>query len=203
MKTQKWHDAYTARAKKQGYPARSVFKLQEIQRRYPILKKGGRVLDLGCAPGSWLAFASRAVGRQGCVVGVDVSPVTMTLPQNVQFIQRDVLRRDRSFLEALNGPFDAVLSDMAPSTTGNKFVDGQRSLELCEAALEISTEVLRPGGAFVCKIFHGVDFKAFSDRNRQFFERVVHVRPKSTRKTSKEIFIVGLNKKQGTMTLSQ
>ncbi|MBW2107113.1 MAG: RlmE family RNA methyltransferase [Deltaproteobacteria bacterium] len=198
MKSRKWHDAYTARARKQGYPARSVFKLQEIQQRYGVLKKGGRILDLGCAPGSWLAFASRAVGQQGSVVGVDVSPVTMTLPENVRFIHHDVLRWDRAFLEALNGPFDAVLSDMAPSTSGNKFVDAQRSLGLCEAALEISIKVLRPGGAFVCKIFHGTDFKEFSDRAKQFFERLAHVRPMSTRKASKEIFVVGLNKKRAT-----
>ncbi len=197
MKSTKWHDAYTARARKEGYPARSVYKLEEIQKTFHILKKGGRILDLGCAPGSWLLFASRAVGSQGRVVGVDLKPLSIQLPPNVRFLRNDVLHWGTSFLEAVGGPFDAVVSDMAPSTTGNKFVDAQRSLRLCESALAIATNVLRPRGAFVCKVFHGGDFKAFSHRVKESFGRVAHVKPKCTRKASKEIFVVGLGKKHG------
>ena len=171
-------------------PSRQV----EIK-RYRILRQGCRVLDLGCAPGSWSLFASRIVGPKGLVVGVDITPVTIAMPSNVQIVEHDILRFDVSILETTGGPFDVVLSDMAPSTTGNRFVDAQRSLELCEAALHIALQLLKTKGAFVCKVFHGSDFKDFSNRTKGFFGRVSHVRPKTTRKASKEIFIVALGKK--------
>ena len=188
------HDYYARRAREEGYPARSVYKLEEIQRRFGVLKRGSRVLDLGCCPGSWLLFASRVVGDRGLVVGVDITPLTLLLPSNVRFVQHDVLAWDEPFLEAVGTNFQTVLSDMAPSTTGSKFVDAQRSLQLSESALTISARVLRPGGSFVCKIFHGSDFKGFSDTVRRSFDRVVHFKPKSSRKASKEIYIVGLGK---------
>ena len=197
MKRNPWHDYYARRAREERYPARSVHKLKEIQKRFGILKRGGKVLDLGCCPGSWLLYASKVVGEKGFVVGVDITPLTLRLPSNVRFVQHDVLARDKSFLEAVGTDFQTVVSDMAPSTTGSKFVDAQRSLQLSESALAISVHVLRPGGAFVCKIFHGSDFKVFSDRVRKSFGRVVHFKPKSSRKASKEIYIVGLEKTQG------
>jgi len=183
------------RARKEGFPARSVYKLEEIQKSFRILKRGARVLDLGCSPGSWLLFASRTVGDKGLVVGVDITPMSVQLPSNVRWVAYDALAWGASFLEAIGGPFEAVLSDMAPSSTGSKMVDAHRSLELSQAALAIASRVLRPGGAFVCKIFHGPDFKSFSDQARALFHRIVHVRPKSTRKASKEIYVVGLGRK--------
>ncbi len=194
MRRHRWHDAYTMRARKEGFPARSVYKLEEIQKSFRILKRGARVLDLGCSPGSWLLFASRTVGDKGLVVGVDITPMSVQLPSNVRWVAYDALAWDASFLEAIGGPFEAVLSDMAPSSTGSKMVDAHRSLELSQAALAIASRVLMAGGAFVCKIFHGPDFKSFSDRARPLFHRIVHVRPKSTRKASKEIYVVGLGK---------
>lgn len=196
MKSKKWHDIYTVKAREEGYPARSVYKLKEIQKRHRILKKGMRVLDLGCAPGSWLLFASQCVGPKGRVVGVDLTPVTIELPPHAQCIQHDVSTWDEQFLATIGGKFDTVLSDMAPLTTGSKFVDAHRSLELCESALAISLHVLRTKGVLVCKIFHGADFKGFSDRTKKLFGRVVHVKPKTTRKASKEIFIVALGKRR-------
>jgi 23S rRNA (uridine2552-2'-O)-methyltransferase len=194
VKPDLWHDYYARRAREEAYPARSVYKLEEIQKRFGILKKGSRVLDLGCCPGSWLLFASRVVGDKGIVVGVDITTPTLRLPSNVRFVQHDVLAWDESFLEAVGTNFRTVLSDMAPSTTGSKFVDAQRSLQLSESALAISARVLKPGGSFVCKIFQGSDFKGFSDMVRRSFGRVVHFKPKSSRKASKEIYIVGLGK---------
>jgi len=194
VKPDPWHDCYARRAREEGYPARSVYKLEEIQKRFGVLKRGGRVLDLGCCPGSWLLFASRVVGDRGLVVGVDIIPLTLRLPSNVRFVQHDVLAWDEPFLDAIGTNFQTVLSDMAPSTTGSKFVDAQRSLQLSESALTISARVLRPGGSFVCKIFHGSDFKGFSDTVRRSFGRVVHFKPKSSRKASKEIYIVGLGR---------
>jgi 23S rRNA (uridine2552-2'-O)-methyltransferase len=183
------------RARKEGFPARSVYKLEEIQKTFRILKKGDRVLDLGCSPGSWLLFASRAVGDEGRVVGVDITPVSLQLPSNVRFVTYDALGGDTSFLEAIGGPFDVVLSDMAPFTTGSKFVDAHRSLELSQAALATASRVLVVGGVFVCKVFHGPDFKRFSEQVKPLFGRVAHVKPRSTRRASKEIYLVGLEKK--------
>lgn len=194
MKLNPRQDHYARRARKEQYPARSVYKLEEIQKKFGVLKTGIRVLDLGCSPGSWLLFASKIVGERGRVIGVDIIPLTLQLPSNVHFVQQDVLTWDESFLQIIGMNYQAVLSDMAPSTTGSKFVDSQRSLELCESALAISARVLRPGGAFVCKIFQGSDSKGFSDKVSQFFSRVVHFKPKSCRKASKEVYIVGLAK---------
>ncbi len=194
MKRHPWQDHYAIRARRQGYPARSVYKLEEIQRSFRILKKGGKVLDLGCCPGSWLLFASKVVGGKGLVVGVDARPVSMQLPTNVKFVRHDVLAWDKSFLKAVGDQFDTVLSDMAPFTTGNKFVDTCRSVELGEAALRLSARVLKPSGAFVCKVFFGPDFEEFSDELKKSFGRVARVRPKGTRKASREIYVVGLRK---------
>ncbi len=191
MKSTPWHDYYARRAREEQYPARSVYKLEEIQKRFGVLKKGSRILDLGCCPGSWLLFASKIAGDRGLVLGVDITPLPIRLPPNARFIQQDVLAWDESFLETIGANFQTVLSDMAPSTTGSKFVDAQRSLELSESALAISDRALRPGGAFVCKIFHGSDVKRFSDRMRKSFTRVSHFKPKSSRKSSKEVYIVG------------
>lgn len=195
MKPNPRHDYYARRARERQYPARSVFKLEEIQKKFGVLKSGSRVIDLGCCPGSWLLFASEVVGSRGLVFGVDITPLTLRLPTNVHFIQQNVLRWDESFVEAIGTNFQVVLSDMAPSTTGSKFVDSQRSLELSESALSISARVLRPGGAFVCKVFQGSDFKRFSDRVGESFSRVAHFKPKSSRKASKEVYVVASGKK--------
>lgn len=196
MKPKPRQDYYARRAREEQYPARSVYKLEEIQKRFGVLKSASRVLDLGCCPGSWLLFASKVVGDRGLVFGVDITPLTLPLPSNVRFIQQDLLAWDESFIEAVGANFQTVLSDMAPSTTGSKFVDSQRSLELSESALAISARVLRPGGTFVCKIFQGADFKRFSDRVGRSFGRVTHFKPKSSRKASKEVYVVGHGKKE-------
>jgi 23S rRNA (uridine2552-2'-O)-methyltransferase len=198
VKPDPWHDYYAKRAREERYPARSVYKLEEIQKRFKVLKRNSRVLDLGCCPGSWLVLASEIVGKKGLVVGVDMNPINVPLPPNTRFVQQDVLDWGESFVEAVGTGFQAVLSDMAPSTTGSKSVDAQRSLELSEAALAISKQVLRPGGNFVCKVFQGSDFKAFSDGLKQSFRRVAHFKPKSSRKASKEIYIVGMGKQADT-----
>jgi 23S rRNA (uridine2552-2'-O)-methyltransferase len=198
VKPDPWHDYYAKRAREERYPARSVYKLEEIQKRFKILKRNSHVLDLGCCPGSWLLFASEIVGKKGLVVGVDIHPLALQLPPNARFVQDDVLARRQTLVEAIGTGFHVVLSDMAPSTTGSKSVDAQRSLSLSEAALVISEQALKPGGTFVCKVFQGPDFKAFSDGLKQCFRRVAHFKPKSSRKASKEIYIVGMGKKADT-----
>ncbi len=203
MISDQWHDHYTARAHREGFPARSVYKLEEIQKTFRVLRKGNRVLDLGCSPGSWLLFASRIVDDKGLVVGVDINPVSLRLPPNARFVRHDVLSWGESFVEAIGKRFDTVLSDMAPRTTGSKYVDACRSLELSECALRLAARVLRPGGTFVCKVFHGPDFKEFSNQAKKCFGRVAHAKPKSSRKASREIYVVGLGKRRREKTQSE
>ena len=202
-----WADHYTRKAQKDNYAARSVYKLQEIQQRLKVLKKGQRVLDLGCAPGSWLQYAAEVVGPKGYVLGLDLKPVKLAnlpianLPatnlSGVETRVADIRDLDAAAVEAIGSGYDLVMSDMAPATTGQKDVDAARSLALCELALETACRVLRPGGHFVTKIFQGTDFKSFSEAVGNHFRRREHVKPRSTRKASKELFVVGLGFKSG------
>ena len=190
-----WADHYTRQAQKDNFAARSVYKLQEIQKKYRILQRGANVLDLGCAPGSWLQLAAQIAGPDGRLVGIDLTPVTIGLPDNVTVITGDVADIEGHLAGLGQTRFDAVLSDMAPATTGNRHVDEARSVGLCEAALAIADKTLVPGGSFVCKIFQGSDFKAFTDAVRFRFERQTASRPQSTRKASREVYVIGIRKK--------
>lgn len=191
----KWRDHYSRRAQKEHYAARSVYKLAEIQKKHRLIKKRDHVLDLGCAPGSWLQFAAGQTGDRGRVVGVDLKPVTIQLPGHVQVFAGDINDLFEDPDQPLGVGFSVVLSDMAPATTGNKHADAVRSFVLCETALAVAEKVLRPGGHFVCKIFQGEDFKAFCDRVKTRFGEMHIFKPQSSRKGSKEIFVIGLNRK--------
>lgn len=194
-KQSRWHDHYTQRAKKERFPARSVYKLEEIQKKYNIIKKGNNVLDLGCAPGSWLLYAANLTGNTGQVIGIDLVPFTVNVPPHVRVYTGDILSMDDDFFKSLGTDFNVVISDMAPSTTGNKFVDSTRSFDLCEKALSIAQTTLATGGSFVCKIFQGEDFKTFMDSVRSVFKSHKIFKPKSSRKASKEIYVIGFGKK--------
>lgn len=196
-KPKTWQDHYTRQAKKEHYPARSVYKLQEIQKKFGLIHKGNRVLDLGCSPGAWLLYAGELTGPGGAVVGVDLKPVTVTLPGHVAAHVGDMLDRKDPCLKEMGNGFHVVLSDMAPSTTGAKDVDAIRSYELCLAALDIAREHLAPGGAFVCKIFQGEAFTSFTEAVRAEFSHQKTFKPQSSRKASKEIYIIGIGKKRG------
>jgi 23S rRNA (uridine2552-2'-O)-methyltransferase len=190
-------DKYFKKAKQEGFAARSVYKLQEIDQKFKILKPGQKVFDLGAAPGSWSQFASSKIGPHGRILGVDLSPVTVSLG-NATFIQADL--RDLQLVDVLREHgftqnFDLVISDMAPNTTGIKSVDQARSMELCELALSVADRFLRPGGTFVCKFFHSGEFGQLRNQIKKAFERVEALKPESTRSISKEIFLVGLRKK--------
>lgn len=190
-------DHYFKKAKEGNFAARSVFKLEEIDQKFKIFKSAQMVLDLGASPGSWSQYASKKVGDQGRVLGVDLSPVTVQLP-NAVFIQADL--RDLTLVDVFKehgfeGAFDLVLSDMAPKTTGIRMTDQARSMELCELALDVSKRFLKKNGHFVCKLFHSDDFSRLRDEIKKDFERFEAVKPDSTRKISKEIFLVGLKKK--------
>jgi len=195
-KSGNWSDHYTRQAKKDKFPARSVYKLQELQKKFRLLNRGYRVLDLGCAPGSWLKYAANVVGPTGRVIGVDLNPVSIDLPDHAVALVGDVFDMDADLKAAIGSGFHAVISDMAPSTTGIKHVDTARSEALCESALAIADALLLPGGIFVCKIFQGADFNSVLKAVRPLFEKQKTFKPQSSRKASKEIFIVGLGKKQ-------
>jgi 23S rRNA (uridine2552-2'-O)-methyltransferase len=187
-------DYFFHKAKEENYAARSVFKLQEIDQRLKILKPGYKILDLGAAPGSWSQFSSERVGIKGRVLGVDIQPIKITL-QNAVFITADMKQLDLNEVMIKHGitpPFDVVLSDMAPKTSGIKINDQMRSLELCELALKTADRFLRPGGSFVCKIFQSGEMDDFKLELRKRFKKVEIIRPKSTRRESKEFFFVAL-----------
>lgn len=188
-------DYYFQKAKKENYAARSVFKLEEIEQRFRIFKPGMKVLDLGAAPGSWAQYASKKVGPKGQVLGIDLQPIKITLP-NALFVTADMKSLDlpQKMTElGISPPFDMVLSDMAPKTTGIKITDQVRSLELCELALETAQRYLKPHGHFVCKLFHSDDFDEFRAKLKTLFKEIQILRPKSTRKESKEVFLIGIN----------
>ena len=190
-------DHYYYKAKDENYAARSVFKLEEINTKYKIFRPGQTVLDLGASPGSWSQFSSQKVGDKGRVLGVDLSPVNVKLP-NAVFIQADLrdLNLESVFQEhGFNPPFDLVLSDMAPKTTGIRMTDQARSMELCELALDVALRFLKKDGHFVCKLFHSDDFTKLRNEIRKHFAKCEAVKPDSTRKISKEIFLVGISKK--------
>lgn len=190
-----WEDHYSQRAKKERFPARSVYKLKEIQKKYRLIKKGDKILDLGCAPGSWLLYAADLTGNTGHVIGIDLVPVKIQVPAHVKILTGDILSMDDGFFSTLGQDVDVVMSDMAPSTTGNRFVDTARSYNLCQMALTVAQSTLKTGGSFVCKIFQGEDFKEFSDSVKAVFNRHKIFKPQSTRKVSKEIYIIGFGKK--------
>ncbi|UJR80299.1 RlmE family RNA methyltransferase [Sandaracinus amylolyticus] len=187
-------DHWGHRAKREGYAARSVYKLEEIDRRVRLLRPGARVLDLGAYPGSWTAYAAQKVGANGRVLGLDLQEFRGALPPNAEMRTQDVMSPD---LDAQLGGerFDVVMSDMAPATSGHRFTDQARSFNLVMRALGIAEQLLVPGGHFVAKIFQGPDFEEARRAVSRAFEEVKIVKPPATRTESIETFLVGLRKR--------
>lgn len=204
-------DRFTQKAKDAGFPARSVYKLEEIDRRTQLLKPGMHVLDLGAAPGSWAMYAAQKIGRNGKLLAVDLQPLRVTLPPHATFFQGDALTLpDDTSAEpnpapsggaavpnlGLFAPYDVVLSDMAPSTTGNRFTDQTRSFELFMRALAVASKLTKAGGSFVGKIFMGEDLPLARQELRKHFEQERLIRPEGTRSVSYELFVIGLRKRK-------
>jgi 23S rRNA (uridine2552-2'-O)-methyltransferase len=188
-------DHYFRRAKKEGFIARSVYKLEEVDRRIRLLKTGQRVLDLGCHPGSWLQYCARAVGKRGLVVGVDTRKISIKLPPHVHFIQADVFELLPSDLCHISDEFDVVLSDLAPATTGIRSVDSSRSFTLFQRALTLADALLVPGAHFLGKIFQGPGFDEMVKELKSRFAKVKGIKPRATRSQSKEIYLIAMGKK--------
>lgn len=182
------HDAAYQRAKQENYAARAVYKLEEIDRRFHLLRPGARVLDLGCWPGSWMQYASARVGDAGRVLGLDLRPVQLSFPANVEHRVADVMTWTP---DPELPPFDVVISDMAPHTTGDRHSDVMRSEELCLRALELASLVLRPGGHLVAKVFQGGGFPELLRRYRAAFQESRAYHAKNTRATSTEQYLIG------------
>lgn len=182
---------YTQKAKEEGYPARSVYKLQEIDRKFSIFQEGDAVLDLGAAPGSWLLYISRKVGPNGRVVAVDTEDLKTELPTNAIFIKKSVL--DNDLTEQLRsglGCFQVVVSDLAPGTSGIHEKDVADCLELTQRAFEIACQTLEAGGNFVCKLFEGPGVNDFVKEVGKSFKIVKRYRPQAIRKGSRELYLV-------------
>ncbi len=189
-------DHYGERARKEGYPARSVFKLQQIDKRFRLFRSGQRVLDLGAAPGSWSLYAAERVGPRGRVVGVDRQAITVAAPPQVRFVQLEVEALSPDTLQE-TGLFDLVLSDMAPHTSGQRHRDQYLSFELYMQALRVADALLTPGGHFIGKIFQGPELEQARAATTRLLGQARLVKPDASRSESFEIFLVGGPRGQG------
>ncbi|MGE5147150.1 MAG: RlmE family RNA methyltransferase [Candidatus Eiseniibacteriota bacterium] len=184
------NDPYVAAAKREGYRSRAAFKLIEIDEKFHLLKRGARVVDLGAAPGGWTQIAVEKVGPGGKVVALDISEMDAmpgALVLHGDFTDPAVEAR---LAEALGGPADVVLSDMSPPTTGHGPTDHLRIVALTEAALDFAETALKPGGAFVAKVFQGGATGDLLARLKRLFQSVKHVKPPASRKESPELYVV-------------
>ena len=187
-------DHYGTKAKAAGFAARSVYKLEEIEKRFKIIPRNGRVVDLGCSPGSWTSYVKQVGGPDTKVVGVDLTEVPGYLGH--QFVQSIFDLDVGAIREALGGPADLVISDMAPLTTGSRFTDHVRQIELAECARELAAELLGPGGHFLAKVFEGGEAPDFVTRVRADYGKTKRVKPKATRKESVEFFVLGMGRRR-------
>jgi len=190
--TEKKREHFYKEAKKQGYRARSSYKLKQIQKKYQIIQEGNFVLDLGAAPGGWSQVAWEYCGLKGKIIGVDLSRIPSF--QDIIFIQGDVT--EPSTIQQIkqvisDHPINVVLSDMAPNISGNYSVDHIQSIYLSQHALQIAEMLLKPHGHFVCKVFMGEIFQEFLDMVKQRFTMVHCTSPPASRKSSSEVFIIG------------
>jgi 23S rRNA (uridine2552-2'-O)-methyltransferase len=188
------NDEFVKRSKREGYRSRATYKLLEIQEKDHPLRTGQVVVDLGAAPGGWSQLASELVGPKGDVIAFDILPME-PLP-GVTVIQGD-FREDEALRELeglLDGrQVDLVISDMAPNVSGVAAVDQPRSMHLCELALDFCEQHLRPGGGFVCKVFHGEGFDPWMRAVKLRFGRAVTRKPKASRANSREVYLVAGN----------
>ncbi len=195
MKQYKEPDYWSKKAFSENYPARSVYKLEEMNQKFNLFKKSDKVLDLGAAPGSWTVFVLRFLNEAGRVTSVDLKPLDSAIyDERLKFFQGDMY--NKAILNSVKelGPYDAVICDAAPSTTGNKTVDTARSSGLVELALYYAQEQLKTGGNFVVKIFQGDNQQAHLNEMRKLFKKARAFKPQACRSSSFETYLIGLDK---------
>lgn len=188
-------DHFYKKAKKEGLASRAAYKLLEIQKKFRIWRTGDTLLELGAAPGGWLQILSKELGPRGAVIGVDILPLKIPPPANVDFWQKNI--EDENFLTTLTEfvknrgrAFDAVLSDISPNLSGISFRDTALSAELAQKVFGIARSFLKPGGNLVIKIFPGAESAALKKELRLVFERLDTFVPEATRKSSSEVYLV-------------
>lgn len=193
-------DFYAVEARRKGYRARSVFKLEEIDKKYGILRKGRTVLDLGAAPGSFMQYAIRMVGKRGLVVGIDIEKIKEIDKPNVHFVQSDIaeLLTQPELVTGFLPPniryFDIVTADLAPKTSGSKELDHFRSIELNEIVFEVAKKTLKPGGYIVSKMFEGSESEEFIKELSKSFKKIKMFKTKASKRSRNEYFYVGKKK---------
>jgi len=200
VSSQRWlqrqlNDPYVVEAKKRGYRSRAAFKLLQIDDQFRFLKPGGRIIDLGAAPGGWTQVSVERVSsgkNKGVVIGIDLTPVEPIAGATV--LAKDFYDEDAPALltELLGGPADVVLSDMAAAATGETQIDHMRIMGLAEAAHDFARQILKPGGTYIAKVLRGGTERTLLDRLKKDFEKVRHVKPEASRADSAEMYVVGL-----------
>ena len=186
------HDSFFRKARNEGFAARAVYKLEDIDKRARLFHAGARVLDLGCRPGSWMQYAVKAVGPHGKVVGVDRLPLPAPVP-GAHVILADIYTLSDEELLCGLAAYDVVLSDMAPDTTGIRATDQARSANLVEEALARAERLLAPLGAFVAKVFQSPEVEKLRKRMAERFGDVKLLKPEASRQQSTELYLVGKN----------
>ena len=186
-------DYYYLKAKYKGYRSRASYKLLEIEQKFNIFQKNQIILDLGAAPGGWSQVASRKVGRTGKVLAIDKAYISPFKEENIEIINRDIFDEElKNFIEENYGEIDVLLSDCSPNISGDYSRDHYTQIYLANRALDLSQSLLKIGGCFVCKLFQGKELQDFSNRTKEIFETIKLFKPKSSRKKSAEIYIIGL-----------
>jgi 23S rRNA (uridine2552-2'-O)-methyltransferase len=194
-------DYYNALAKKEGYPARSVYKLMEIQKRFAVFRRESSVLDVGAAPGSWSLYVLRNISEKGFLASIDLKPLEIKWKgSNFKAFEGDAFSDENISRIMETGLFDTVLSDAAPATTGNRIVDTGKSLQLVTSVIDLADKVLKPGGDLVLKIFQGGEEKQVMEKMRMMFSSVKAFKPDAVRKISFETYLIGKGKKSRSLS---
>ena len=196
--TKKWlrerkNDHYYRLSKVEGYRSRAAYKLLQIAEKYHIIKEGDVVVDLGAAPGGWIQAARKLVGEEGYVLGIDLKPISDLSFANVSFIIGDVEKLNCSdIMQRLPREADVVVSDLSPNVSGNWELDHARQIYLAENSLKLAVDILRDGGSFLVKAFHGGSLMEFVDKVKAYFRIIRIVKPRATRKRSAEVYVVAI-----------
>ncbi|MBP7634790.1 RlmE family RNA methyltransferase [Candidatus Ozemobacteraceae bacterium] len=185
------NDPWLRKARQEQFRSRAAYKLEEIHRKYKLLKPGMKILDLGAAPGSWTQMALHCLNGKGLVVAIDLLPIDPI--EGAVILQGDIRSEDsqKKIADAAKGKFDVILSDMAPDTTGIHHADTSNSAALVTLAIELCARWLKPGGSFVAKVFEGSEYKELHSEAKKQFEFLKSVNPEASLSRSREVYLVG------------
>ncbi len=185
-------DSYYKQAKREGKRSRAIYKIEEIDQRFRVFKKGQKILELGAAPGGWMEYIAQRVGPSGMVLGLDLLPIAKLKSPPCLTLIADILAPDTGARidDLVSPPFAGIVSDLAPNLTGIKATDQANSIAILESALQLGLERLNQGGFFIGKVFQGSELKPFKNRLQALFAKTTLAKPKASRKTSTEIYLV-------------